>query len=774
MLEPNEKESLLSDAAHTDVSETPEYTDVAVDLDNNDVLELQNNLQATIKELADAMDAENMQRQMVLQAEQRDQAERAIDVEMSHPLDSVEHTPSADFEIHDAVTVSATSTSGVTDNLSLDELLAALNISTLPRPDAVDDSTTETTNDMPTQVPRIENLWQELGEIWPVITHHPEVVTNIEELWSRLKEAHHTGTLGTELSQLYSKLTDDDTANPAPTTAPLRNSDEVADIVSRILAGVKTRDIINDTGPDASVAAPLAKQGTEEFDVDNFLQRYAMDAEPAPAATVVPKVTENRQKKPNTGNKLTISADELAILENILGDRLDRNAIGAPALDHDADEVNTGGHPHSDSREIVSQPKPNGTDPAPIKDVEQPARHSRSTHKSPSRKAHKSSATHATPTSPVPYQPAHTVASADVSALDTNETDDDADKKSYWLPRVTAALVIVGIAWLWLSSGSEQDLVATQDATRETRNGMSPTQLAENENSKTLAESKAEYRRAAEQEHARVVSAAAARKTVPNDNRPMMPGAGNDTEAKRPRELSTTEVASQIPGTAGGTGAPSGVTGDHVQAPPAVQSLATGSVPVVPANSSELTQNTAYNTLTETLNLSTQNIQNLVDGSLDRLRTSTQNGLQDLSQRVNRLEDAIGKLHAAIESLLHQNNEARADQNRSLSALGERLDGLETAQKKAFNARIERDKEGVTIVLTEPRAGRTGESGADGTYDVIVHTVVKGDTLWDIAAKYINDPFRYPELAKLSKIKNPDRIFPGDRVRIVRRYVTEP
>ncbi len=49
----------------------------------------------------------------------------------------------------------------------------------------------------------------------------------------------------------------------------------------------------------------------------------------------------------------------------------------------------------------------------------------------------------------------------------------------------------------------------------------------------------------------------------------------------------------------------------------------------------------------------------------------------------------------------------------------------------------------------------------------IVHIVVRGDTLWDIAARYVHDPFRYPELARLSRIRDPDRIYPGDRVRIL-------
>lgn len=51
----------------------------------------------------------------------------------------------------------------------------------------------------------------------------------------------------------------------------------------------------------------------------------------------------------------------------------------------------------------------------------------------------------------------------------------------------------------------------------------------------------------------------------------------------------------------------------------------------------------------------------------------------------------------------------------------------------------------------------------------VIHIVVKGDTLWDIAQHYVKDPFRYPELAKLSNIKDPDRIYPGNRVRIIHK-----
>jgi len=51
----------------------------------------------------------------------------------------------------------------------------------------------------------------------------------------------------------------------------------------------------------------------------------------------------------------------------------------------------------------------------------------------------------------------------------------------------------------------------------------------------------------------------------------------------------------------------------------------------------------------------------------------------------------------------------------------------------------------------------------------ILHIVVKGDTLWDISEKYLGDPFRYPELAKLSRINDPDLIYPGDLIRITKK-----
>jgi hypothetical protein len=56
-----------------------------------------------------------------------------------------------------------------------------------------------------------------------------------------------------------------------------------------------------------------------------------------------------------------------------------------------------------------------------------------------------------------------------------------------------------------------------------------------------------------------------------------------------------------------------------------------------------------------------------------------------------------------------------------------------------------------------------------------LHTVVKGDTLWDLGAKYLGNPFAWPQIWELNKwIKDPHWIYPGDPIIVEASRSTVP
>ncbi|MCR4341938.1 MAG: LysM peptidoglycan-binding domain-containing protein [Gemmatimonadaceae bacterium] len=50
----------------------------------------------------------------------------------------------------------------------------------------------------------------------------------------------------------------------------------------------------------------------------------------------------------------------------------------------------------------------------------------------------------------------------------------------------------------------------------------------------------------------------------------------------------------------------------------------------------------------------------------------------------------------------------------------------------------------------------------------VTHTVKPGDTLWDIAGQYLNDPFKWPDIFRRNPdvVENPHWIYPGEVIRI--------
>lgn len=83
-----------------------------------------------------------------------------------------------------------------------------------------------------------------------------------------------------------------------------------------------------------------------------------------------------------------------------------------------------------------------------------------------------------------------------------------------------------------------------------------------------------------------------------------------------------------------------------------------------------------------------------------------------------------------------------------------------------------------TIVAALPLCADTQEAGdiienETGLY----YTVKKGDTLWDLSAKFFDSPWVWPDLwSKNKQVLNPHRIYPGQRLRFYKHegvYVVE-
>ncbi len=68
--------------------------------------------------------------------------------------------------------------------------------------------------------------------------------------------------------------------------------------------------------------------------------------------------------------------------------------------------------------------------------------------------------------------------------------------------------------------------------------------------------------------------------------------------------------------------------------------------------------------------------------------------------------------------------------------------------------------------VTAPGSDELLGNGPASDAGFFIHEVRRGDTLWRIAKQYLDNPYLYPQLARASDIRNPNLIYPGDRVRI--------
>lgn len=65
------------------------------------------------------------------------------------------------------------------------------------------------------------------------------------------------------------------------------------------------------------------------------------------------------------------------------------------------------------------------------------------------------------------------------------------------------------------------------------------------------------------------------------------------------------------------------------------------------------------------------------------------------------------------------------------------------------------------VVATVTKSRSTTSKSTPKTY-----TVKKGDTLWNICKLHLGDGQKYKEIAKLNNLENPDKIYPGQKLRL--------
>lgn len=122
------------------------------------------------------------------------------------------------------------------------------------------------------------------------------------------------------------------------------------------------------------------------------------------------------------------------------------------------------------------------------------------------------------------------------------------------------------------------------------------------------------------------------------------------------------------------------------------------------------------------------------------------------------------------QQLASQEHQVESQQETQQLLPGNRIAGTESMQAVSASQAVatqdaELEKEKLLPVKTEVTDKTLAQTSRR-----LQHIVVKGDTLWSIAGRYINKPWRYPEIARLSNIDNPHLIYPGQRVIIILNY----
>ena len=145
-------------------------------------------------------------------------------------------------------------------------------------------------------------------------------------------------------------------------------------------------------------------------------------------------------------------------------------------------------------------------------------------------------------------------------------------------------------------------------------------------------------------------------------------------------------------------------------------------------------------------------------------------GLFDFAADIGKKVFGIGDADAAdqIKENIEANNPGVTDLSVALDdeicTLGGNCDSVEAKEKTVLMAG---NMKGVGSVMGE---GLTAPEPApeEPVVETQYYVIESGDTLWGIAAKFLGNGSKYPEIFEANRevIEDPDKIFPGQKIRI--------
>ena len=129
----------------------------------------------------------------------------------------------------------------------------------------------------------------------------------------------------------------------------------------------------------------------------------------------------------------------------------------------------------------------------------------------------------------------------------------------------------------------------------------------------------------------------------------------------------------------------------------------------------------------------------------------------EVDQATQQAGQASSKMKAELDARIQSETEAKPKQK----------SGVTTRQTLVLSPLAGEQGETAQAVK-QPRAPLELDIPKNKPTDIDVYVVQRGDTLWSISEHFTGTPFNYPRIAGENRIADPDLIFPGQRIRLIK------